>query len=106
MPQYSEGVLGSTVSANTLLAATPKSSGGGTQYLSVWASSSVLSVVEIQHRNAADNANVSAHRFWISATDPLVIANPPNGYNLDDQEYIRVWLVAGILGSVQATIHT
>ncbi len=106
MPVFSEGLqTGVPLAANTLLAEYQNTSGGaqGPAPLVVL-TGSVLSVMELQRRNAANNANIWAHRFWVSATDPAQLAAPSAGFALEDGERLRVILVTGILGSCQASL--
>jgi hypothetical protein len=104
MAYYSEGLQSGILSANLLLAEYVNTSGGaqGPAPLAVMGGS-VLAVIELQVRNAANSANVWAHRFWVNAAQPAQIIAPSGGYMLEDNERLRLFLVAGLVGSVQGS---
>lgn len=99
------GVLLTPLSDNTTLAEYL-----ATEYVDLkptfWVSANVAITFEIQHRNAANNATLWSHRFWLNATHPFDSPEPHDQFEMQEGERIRVQLIAGIVGSAQATILT
>src|ERR1043165_2517305 len=105
MSVYTEGLQSGTLAANLLLAEIPPDAGGVTgQAPQILISASVGATVEFQVRNAANSANVWAHRMFILAANPCVVVPPPSTIILQASERLRIVLISGILGSVQATM--
>lgn len=107
MPAFTEGVQSGTLAANVLLADTgPIGAGGGVKFPIVWISSTVTGTFEFQQRNAANNANIWAHRFFVSALAPCVVSGTADNtaLTLATDERIRLVLITGILGTVQGTL--
>lgn len=103
MADYSEGLQSGILSANTLLAEIPPAETQTAQIPAIWLSASVAATVEVQHRNAANDGNIWAHRFFLSAANPVAI--PPPVYRvLEADERLRVMLISSIIGGVQATL--
>jgi hypothetical protein len=104
MPIATQGLLTGVLSANDLLA----DSGAAGAYTGIqatfWMSSSVSATIEVQHRNAANNANIWAHRMFVSATQPFCTPSLPTQIILDTGERLRVILISSLIGSVQATM--
>jgi hypothetical protein len=108
MAQYSEGLKTGTLSSNVLLAEIPPDGGENPtgQAPQLWLSANVSATVEVQHRNAANDANIWAHRFFVGAAQPVVVVPPPSVIILETDERLRVVLITGIIGAVQATLLT
>lgn len=102
MNGFSSGVLGTVLSANTLLADTGAQS-GGSYYPEFWVSASVAATVRVEVRDSTNSSNVFEHTFFISAASPCIISNNKN-FNLDTDQRIRLILVSSIIGQVQGTI--
>lgn len=104
MPWVTEDVI-SGPSANDVLADTGSLGGGSYNLYSLTVSASLAATVEIQHRNAANNANVFSQRYFLSALNPLCLpfsGSPP--FTLDTNERIRVVITSALpLGSIQAS---
>jgi hypothetical protein len=106
MAVYSEGLQAGTLASNLLLAEIPPDAGELTGYTPhVLLSANVSATVEIQVRNAANNANVWSHRMYLGAGEPFQIF-PAAIVLLGSNERFRIMLITGLLGSVQATILT
>lgn len=106
MPQNTEGLKSGILSANIVLADTGPAAGYSGVSPMLWFSTTVVATFELQHRNAANNANIWAHRFPMSATQPVCTPTPSGQIVLDTDERLRVMLVSSIIGDCQATILT
>lgn len=98
---YSEGLKSGTIGSGTLLA----DSGdifpaGGTPTFTVAISANVAAQVELQVRNAANNATDESFTFYVGATNPVFTGPIP----LSISSHQRLRLVTGslVIGSVQA----
>jgi len=103
---YTEGLkTGFPLAANTLLAEYVNGLGYTVAPVPlIVMGSSVLAVIEMQRRNAANTADVWTHRFWLDAAHPSVMLGPENGFALDSGERLRLFLVASLFGSVQGSL--
>lgn len=100
------GGLQSNPSSGVVLADTgARSSSSGTGLvlpIRMLASSSARVGVEIQHRNAANNANIWQHAFLIAADSPLNTEIP---ITIADGERVRVVTITAIAsGQAQASL--
>jgi hypothetical protein len=75
--------------------------GGQTQITAVIAST-VASILIVEHRNAANTANINSQAVIVSANETYVLQIP--GVSLAPNERFRVRLFAGITGSLQASL--
>lgn len=75
----------------------------GNYLLAVTGYSTVAAVIEVEHRNAANDATLDSQRRNIGANlnDDFYF---PNKIAVGAQERIRVILVAGITGTIQVSI--
>ncbi len=105
MAEYTEGWQTGVLSSNILLAEIPPVGIQAAQQPALWMSANVAATVEFQHRNAANSANLWAHRFPLSAASPVAIP-PPTYRVLEADERLRVVLITSIIGGVQATLFT
>lgn len=107
MALYTEGLKSGVLSNDLLLAEIPPDSGGLTgQAPLIVISASVSATIEIQVRNDTNTGNVWAQRLFVSAAAPVVVIPPPSAYLLQADERLRVQLITGIIGAVQATLFT
>lgn len=70
----------------------------------LWISANVAAVVRVEHRNAANTANLWSHRFDLSVAAPGVTPPPFTQIDLDPGERLRLVTVAVLAGTVQGTI--
>lgn len=101
------GGLQSNPSAATILADTGARSGpaGSTETileLRLLATSSAVCGIEIQHRNAANNANVWQHAFRLAADAAINIELP---VTIANGERVRVVMLTSPTGQVQASLR-
>jgi len=77
---------------------------GGVGAVTVVIGGSVAFIVTVEHRDAANTANVKTQVLAAGANDPFSVELP--GINFAASERIRVRLNAGVTGSVQASLFT
>lgn len=105
MAWHTEGLKSGIIAADTLLSeiVNEGESESGISPV-VMMSGSVASAFELQHRNAANNANVVSHRFFVTLSNGLLVP-PQVAFYLQPDERLRVVLVVGLLaGQVQASM--
>lgn len=72
--------------------------------LRLLASTSARAGIEIQHRNAANNANIWQHAFLLAADQPLNLVVP---VTVDLGERVRVVTITSVAsGQAQASLRT
>lgn len=107
MPVVTEGLQSGTLANNLVLSEYINSSGGQIGYNpQVLVSTNVGASIELQLRNAANNANVWAHRMFVLAASPCIVLPAPSAFVMEASERMRVVLITGLLGNVQATMFT
>jgi hypothetical protein len=89
--------------SNTVLADTGQFDANGTFKFLILLSSDVASTMEIQYRNAGNNANVAAQRVFLSASAP---AQHIFSVGAKLNERVRVLLISAITGNACALIST
>ncbi len=102
MAEYTEGLMSGVLSANEVLADTGPMSGSPT--VTVLVSASVAATVEIQRRNAANDANQWSQRMFLSVAAPVTVPLSEDGSNFDTDERLRVVLISSMIGAVQSSI--
>ena len=76
---------------------------GGNYLFAVIAGGTVAFVADVEHRNAANSANVNAMRIYVPANSTILIPFP-NDVVLAVDERVRVKLVAGVTGDVSMAL--
>jgi hypothetical protein len=100
---YTEGVK-STPSSGTVLADTGEME-EGSRSVAFWVSANVLATVRLEVRNAANNANVIAQTFHLSAVSPVATPELSGVINLATDERIRIVTSGALaLGEIQASL--
>ena len=87
---------------DAILADTGALSPGGTTNITIVIGGSVAFIVTVEHRNAANSANVTSQVIAAAANTPYDVIFP--GVIFASGERIRVRLTAGVTGSVQASL--
>lgn len=76
----------------------------GKYLFQVFISSSVVAAFEVEHRNAANGANVFSQRVHVPASDTSRLPGPAFVLTMALNERVRVRNVAALTGNVQAQI--
>lgn len=67
-------------------------------------SATVASVFEVQWRNATDTATIKSQILSVPANGTAVLPESNSTFVMDDQERVRIIMVAGVTGSVSASM--
>jgi hypothetical protein len=89
-------------STDAILADTTALTPGGQSDVTVIIGGNVAFVVTVEHRNAANNANVNTQVLAAAANAPFSCDMP--GINFGSGERLRIRLNAAVTGSVQASL--
>jgi hypothetical protein len=87
---------------NAILADTGALTPGGQTGVTVILGGSVAFIVTLEHRNAANDANVNTQVLAAAANDPFTVSLP--GIDFASGERIRIRLNAAVTGSIQASL--
>ena len=106
MPWITGGLQTNPAAAAVLADTGPRSGPAGSTdtilELILLASASAACGVEIQHRNAANNASVWQHAFRVAADSPLCLPLP---VTIANGERVRVVMLTNPTGQVQASLR-
>ena len=99
---FTAGVL-SNPATDAIMADTGPLSGAGSGSFRVVLGANIATIGTIEHRNAANNANINSQVIGCSANTIVVLTFPDTWA---DGERVRLRLNVGIVGSTQASIFT
>jgi hypothetical protein len=101
-----EGLKTLPIGAGTVLADTGQLDAGNYSLLSLCMSASLAATFELQHRNAANNANIFSQRFYMSLVAPVVVDGTFYFTGVAQDERLRIVLIDALtLGNAQASFY-